>query len=91
MGCHGESYGGGPIPGAPPDLPIPSNITPDATGIKDWSYADFEKMLDTGIKKNGQKLNPFMPLEALTNMDETERKALWAFLRSLPAKPFGSR
>ena len=91
MGCHGNTLGGGPIPGAPPDLPIPTNITPDASGIKDWSYTDFEKLLDKGVKKNGAKLNPFMPLEALTNMNEIERKALWAFLRSLPAKPFGSR
>ena len=35
IGCHGEHLSGGPIPGAPPSLPIPKNITPDATGIKD--------------------------------------------------------
>jgi mono/diheme cytochrome c family protein len=91
MGCHGTTFSGGPIPGAPPDLPTPTNITPDATGIKDWTYADFTKLLDQGVKKNGEKLNPFMPLEALTNMDDTERNALWAFLRTLPAKPFGGR
>lgn len=91
MGCHGETYGGGPIPGAPPEIPIPTNITPDPTGIKDWTYADFEKLLDKGTRKNGKKLNPFMPLQALSNMNQTERKALWAFLRSLPPKPMGSR
>jgi hypothetical protein len=91
MGCHGDTFGGGPIPGAPSDMPIPSNLTPDATGLKEWSFEDFTKLLDTGVKKNGEKLNPFMPLEALTAMDEVERKALWAFMQSLPAKPFGSR
>jgi cytochrome c553 len=91
LGCHGDTLAGGPIPGAPPDLPVPSNLTPDATGLQAWTYDDFAKMLDTGTRKNGEQLNPFMPLEALTAMDETERKALWAYLQSLPAKPFGSR
>jgi mono/diheme cytochrome c family protein len=90
-GCHGEKLSGGPIPGAPADLPIPSNITPDATGLAGWSYEDFAKLLDTGVRKNGQKLNPFMPLEMLTAMDEIERKALWAYLQSVPAVAFGNR
>ncbi len=90
-GCHGERLSGGPIPGAPPSLPVPLNITPDASGMKDWSYADFEHLLATGLRKNGQKLNPFMPVEALVRLDETERKALWNYLRSVPARPFGQR
>jgi len=90
-GCHGETLAGGPIPGAPPEFATPSNITPHATGLKDWSYADFERLLDTGIRKNGKKLDPFMPLGNLAKFDETERKALWAYLRTLPAKPFGER
>ena len=49
------------------------------------------RLLDTGMRKNGQKLDPFMPLEMLTNMDETERKALWAYLQSVPALELGNR
>jgi mono/diheme cytochrome c family protein len=90
-GCHGDTLAGGPIPGAPPDMPVPTNLTPDATGLQGWTYDDFVKLLDTGIKKNGERLDPFMPLEALTAMNETERKALWAYLESLPPKAFGSR
>lgn len=90
-GCHGSGLGGGPIPGAPPDFPTPSNITPDSSGIGAWSYADFNRLLDTGVRKNGARLHPFMPLENLKNFDETERQALWAYLRSVPAKPFGDR
>jgi hypothetical protein len=90
-GCHGDTFSGGAIPGAPAEIPIPTNITSHATGIQDWTEADFYKMLDTGVKKNGEKLDPFMPLEALTNMDEIERKALWKYLRSLPPLPFGGR
>jgi len=91
IGCHGATLSGGPIPGAPADMPVPSNITPHATGLAGWAYADFEKLLDHGVKKDGTKLNPFMPLEALVNMNSIERKALWDHLESVPAKEFGNR
>jgi hypothetical protein len=90
-GCHGATFGGGPIPGAPPELPIPLNITPDASGLKGWTFEDFDKLLMEGMRKNGKKLDPFMPVQALSKMDETEKKALWAYLQSLPPKPFGAR
>jgi hypothetical protein len=90
-GCHGEHYSGGPIPGAPPSIPIPKNITPDDTGIKLYTFADFNKLLDTGVKRDGSKLDPFMPVEALREMNETERTALWAFLRGLEPRKFGGR
>ncbi len=90
-GCHGEHLSGGPIPGAPPSLPIPSNITPHATGLAGWTYEDFLTLLNTGRRKNGLALNPFMPYEAWSKFDDTEKKALWAFLQSVPPLPFGQR
>lgn len=90
-GCHGRTLSGGKIPGAPPDLPIPSNITPHESGIKDYTEADFMRLLNTGIRRNGKKLDPFMPLPALTAMNDVEKKALWAYLRTLPPRPFGGR
>jgi hypothetical protein len=91
QGCHGEHFSGGPIPGAPPNLPIPLNITPDETGIKLYTFDDFNKLLDTGVRKNGNKLNPFMPIEALGKMNPIERQALWSFLQTVPAQRFGRR
>jgi mono/diheme cytochrome c family protein len=91
MGCHGETYGGGPIPGAPPDFPTPTNLTPHKTGLKGWTYEQFENLADHGIRHDGQKVDPFMPVEALANMDEIERRALFAFLTTLPEREFGSR
>jgi mono/diheme cytochrome c family protein len=91
MGCHGEGYSGGKIPGAPPDMPIPLNLTPHETGLKGWTQEDFNKLLAKGERKNGQKLNPFMPIENLNLMDDTEKTALFAYLQSLPPKPFGGR
>lgn len=90
-GCHGERLSGGPIPGAPPSLPIPLNITAHDSGMKDWTYSDFEKLLKTGVRKNGQPLNPFMPVEAIAKLDDIEKQALWNYLRSIPALPFGQR
>jgi cytochrome c5 len=90
-GCHGKTLSGGPIPGAPPDLPVPSNITPDASGLRGWSYEDFDRLLTQGIRKNGKKLDPFMPISGFGKMDETEKRALWAHLTTLPPLPFGGR
>ncbi len=91
MGCHGATFSGGPIPGAPGHLAVPTNITPHETGIGAYSYEDFTKLLATGVRPDGRKLDPFMPFEALAKMDEVEKQALWAYLRSLPPKAFGGR
>jgi len=91
LGCHGETYGGGPIPGAPPDFSVPSNITPHSSGLPGYKYEEFTKLLDAGIKRSGQKLDKFMPLEALSKLDDVERRAVFEFLTTLPPKPFGSR
>lgn len=90
-GCHGEHLSGGPIPGAPPSLPVPPNVTPHETGLRDWSFVDFERLLNTGVRKNGKPLDPFMPYAALAKLDAVEKQALWAFLRGLPPRPAGQR
>lgn len=50
-GCHGERLSGGRIPGAPFELPVPTNLTPHETGLKGWSHEDFKRALVQGIKK----------------------------------------
>jgi len=90
-GCHGEHLSGGPIPGAPPSIPVPLNLTPDATGLGDWTFADFDKLMKTGVRKSGRTLDPFMPVESWKNFDDTEMQALWAYLRTLPPTKFGNR
>ncbi len=90
-GCHGETFSGGRIPGTPDSIPVPANITPHETGIGAWTYEDFERLLDTGVKKNGEKVDPFMPIEGIARANETERRALWEYLRTVPPKAFGGR
>jgi hypothetical protein len=90
-GCHGEHLSGGRIPGTPSTIPTPLNLTPDVTGLAGWTYADFDKLMKQGIRKNGKTLDPFMPIEEWKNFDDTEEHALWAYLQTLPAAPFGGR
>jgi cytochrome c5 len=90
-GCHGLTLSGGPLPGAPSNIPIPLDLTSDATGMQGWTFDDFDKVMRTGVRKNGRTLDPFMPIDAWKNFDPTEMHALWAYLQSLPPTPFGGR
>jgi mono/diheme cytochrome c family protein/outer membrane lipoprotein SlyB len=90
-GCHGASLSGGPIPGAPPDLAVPRNLTPHRTGLGGWTFDDFVAEMRTGVRRDGKRLDAFMPREALNAMNDTERRALWAYLQTVPPLPFGNR
>ncbi len=90
-GCHGKGFSGGPIPGAPKELPTPLNLTPHASGLAGWTYEDFDKLMKKGIRKNGKALDPFMPIESYGTMDEVEQRALFAYLVKLEPRAFGGR
>jgi len=89
VGCHGTNLSGGPIPGGAPDWPPAANLTPDAEGrVKGWSEADFINTLRTHHRPDGTELNEVMPA-AFGQMDDTELKALWAYIRTMPAATTG--
>ncbi len=90
-GCHGDHLSGGPLPGAPPSIPVPLNLTPDASGLKDWTFDDFDRLMRTAVRKSGKPLDPFMPVEAWRNFDDVEMHALWAYLRTVEPVAFGNR
>jgi hypothetical protein len=90
-GCHGEHLSGGRPDGWPPQFPTPLNLTPHESGLKDWKYEDFAKMLDTGLRKNGEPVRAPMPREAFAKYDETERHALWSYLQSVAPTALGNR
>jgi mono/diheme cytochrome c family protein len=91
-GCHGSHFSGGPIPGVPPSFPKPLNITPDVkTGIGGWSKDDFYRVFREGKKPDGSAIDPFMPWQAMGHFSDTELDALWAFLHTVPARPYGQR
>lgn len=91
-GCHGSGFSGGKIPGTPPNFPAAANITPDsATGIGTWSEADFIRALREGIRPDGSKVDPFMPVQLTKHMTDTELQAAYLYLRSVPARGRGNR
>jgi mono/diheme cytochrome c family protein len=82
-GCHRANFAGGPIVGGPPDWPPASNITP--TGIGDWTYEDFDTLLTTGKRKNGEMVRPPMAdlPKLAAHMTEDEKRALFTYLQTL--------
>jgi len=88
-GCHGPGFSGGKIPGAPPDMKTPANITP--TGIGRYSEDDFIKILRTGVRPDGSHVDPEMPWQLMKSMTDVELKAVYAYLKTVPPKKFGNR
>ena len=92
MGCHGEGFSGGTIPGVPPDWPPAANLTFDESGLADWTLDQFTTLLRTGKRPDGRELNPvYMPWRPLSEMTDEEIEALWVYLESLPHTPVGNR
>ena len=92
-GCHGDGFSGGAIPGTPPDWPPAANLTP-GSGSAMASYDGPEKftaMMRTGKRPDGHPVSAVMPFETLRNLNDTDVGALYAFLKSLPARPAGGR
>lgn len=90
-GCHGDGLSGGPIPG-PGGRPA-RNITPDsATGIGSWSEADLARVLRTGRLPDGTMLDSAaMPIPVTRQFDDVELEAIYAYLRTVPPRPYGNR
>ena len=86
-GCHGPGLSGGHIPGTPPAIPPSQNLTP--AGIGQWTEADFFRALRQGKRPDGSAINPFMPWMSARNMTDDEIRAVWLYLRSVPARPSG--
>jgi len=86
LGCHGPDLSGGPITGGDPSWPPARNLTPDATGLKGWTYDQFVAALAKSQRPDGTALREPMTLMAPYGqaMTEIERQALWAFLQSVP-------
>jgi len=90
-GCHGDTFSGGPIPGAPPEIPIPSNITFHESGLQKYSFEQFKTLLRTGKKVDGNDLDPFMPWKNYRHMTDDEITSIWKFLETVDKKPYGNR
>jgi cytochrome c553 len=82
--CHGTDLNGdsSPDPVSPPG----ANITPKGN-IGKWSYDQFAETMWTGKTPEGKEMDPtFMPWDALRLMSDTEKIALYNYLKTVPAK-----
>jgi len=89
-GCHGPGLSGGKIPGTPPDWKPAANLTPKGN-LGHWSLADFTAALRTGKRPDGTPIDSIMPWKAAGKMTDDEISAVYAFLKTVPAKEFGGR
>lgn len=65
-----------------------ANLTPDDTGIGNWTLEQFGKALREGKSKgmdSGRMLLPPMPSQNFRNLQDDDLAAIWAYLQSLPA------
>jgi hypothetical protein len=69
-----------------PDWPPAANLTP-AGSTKDWSEADFRRLLREGKRPNGTPVNQAMPWRVMKNLTDDEIRAVYLYTRSLPATP----
>ena len=89
-GCHGDHLSGGKVPGDP-SMPLVANITPDESGLKAWTEADFMRAMRDGKRPDGSDLASAMPWKTYGQMEDVELQALWAYLRTVPPMPKGRR
>ena len=60
--------------------------------VAQWSEAEFVSTLRTGKTPRGNQLeNRYMPWKVLGQMTDDELKAMWLYLKSAPAREYGSR
>lgn len=64
-----------------------ANLTPDETGLANWTLEQFGKALRQGKSKgmdNGRMLMPPMPWQNYVNMNDDDLTAIFAYLQSIP-------
>lgn len=85
--CHTKP-GGAPFAGGlPVKTPfgtlISANITPDDTGIKDWTADEFYGALHKGLDDEGKHLYPAMPYNYYTLISRPDSDAIYAYLKTV--------
>lgn len=61
------------------------NITPDPTGLGDWTEVDFKNALRHGKSPDGSNYFPVFPYVSYTKMTDSDASDLWAYIKTLPA------
>lgn len=88
-GCHGPNLSGGKIAAGDPAWGPAANLTPSGS-LGTWTEAQFVSTLRTGKRPDGIALKDPMPWKIVGRMTDDELHAVWLYLRSVPARPFGT-
>ncbi len=82
IGCHGDKFIGGKIPGGDPSWPEAKNIRLGANPV--WTKEVFSQYLKTGISPTTKEVSRApMPIWLLKEFNEIESESLWLYLSSL--------
>ncbi len=89
VGCHTATDGVPNAGGRALDTPFgkiySTNLTPDATGIGQWSLPAFQRAMREGISRDGHYLYPAFPYTSYAKTTDDDLTALYAYLMAQPA------
>jgi mono/diheme cytochrome c family protein len=93
IGCHGATLSGGKIPGGPPTWPAAANLTPGkGSAMLRYPTPDvFMAMLRSGHRPDGTAISRVMPFASLAQMNDTDARALHAYLKTVAPRDVGQR
>jgi mono/diheme cytochrome c family protein len=93
IGCHGQHLSGGKIPGGAPTWPAAANLTPGkGSAMSRYPTPDaFVAMMRSGHRPDGTAISQVMPFGSLGSMNDTDLRALHAYLKTVPARDAGQR
>ena len=60
------------------------NLTPDPTGLADWSADQIATAIRTGVRPDGSQLAPAMPWMGYAALTDEDALAIATYLKSLP-------
>lgn len=67
---------------------VSRNLTPDPSGLKDWTDEQIANAIRKGVDRSGQHYKPPMGFAFYSRINDADVGALIAYLRSLKAQPF---
>ncbi len=88
MLLHDKLGAGGMVFNGPWGASVARNLTPDASGLKDWTDTQIAKAIREGFDRNGQHYKPPMGFDFYKNINDADMGALIAYLRSLKPQVF---
>lgn len=70
-------------------ISVSRNLTPHASGLKDWTDAQIVRAVRDGVDRDGRPYKPPMAFEFYRRIRDDDMAALVAYLRSLPPQDSG--